>query len=92
MNAINALGRLDAGRGELTSAGEWLERAADAPAPTPEEGFALLHELAGTLDRLGESTRALAVLLELDADTGEYRDVRERVAQLARDQAGSRGA
>ena len=89
--AAAALGRVHVGRGELASAVEWFERAAEAPAPTPEEGFALLYELADTLDCLGESARALAVLMELDADTGGYRDVRERVAQLARDQAGSRG-
>ncbi len=90
--AAAALGRLYIGRGQLAHAVDWFERAAEAPPPTPEEGFALLYELADTLDRLGESARALAVLMELDADTGGYRDVRERVAQLARDQAGSRGA
>ncbi len=90
--AAAQVGRLYVGRGDLKAGVEWLERAAEAPAPTPEEGFALMYELADTLDRLGESARALAVLMELDADAAGYRDVRERVAQLARGQAGSRGA
>ena len=90
--AAAQLGRLYVGRGELKIGVEWLERAAEAPAPTPEEGFALLYELADTLDRLGESARALAVLMELDADAGGYRDVRQRVAELSRDQAGGRNA
>jgi tetratricopeptide (TPR) repeat protein len=88
--AAAALGRLHAERGELEAAVEWLERAAEAPAPTPEEAHALLYELADALERTGESARALAVLMELDADVGAaYRDVRERVDQLAR---GSQGA
>ncbi|HEY6359493.1 MAG TPA: tetratricopeptide repeat protein [Vicinamibacterales bacterium] len=90
--AAAQLGRLHVERGELKAGVEWLERAAEAPAPTPEEGFALLYDLADALDRLGESARALAVLMELDADAAGYRDVRERVARLARDQAGSREA
>jgi tetratricopeptide (TPR) repeat protein len=89
--AAAQLGRLLVERGDLKGAVEWLERAAEAPPPTPEEGFALLYELADALDRLGESARALAVLMELDADAAGYRDVRERVAQLSRAQAGSRG-
>jgi tetratricopeptide (TPR) repeat protein len=86
------LGRLHLERGDLRAGVDWLERAAEAPAPTPEEGFALLYELADALERLGESSRALAVLMELDADAGGYRDVRARVASLSRIQAGSPGA
>ena len=80
------LGRVHIERGDLPAAVEWLERAAEAPAPTPEEGFALLYDLADTLDRLGESGRALAVLIELDADAADYRDVRQRLERLSRDQ------
>ena len=90
--AAAQLGRLLVEKGELKAGVEWLERAAEAPPSTPEEGFALLYDLADTLDRLGESARALAVLMELDADAAGYRDVRDRVAQLSRAQAGSRGA
>jgi tetratricopeptide (TPR) repeat protein len=91
-SASAQLGRVYIERDELKTAVEWLERAAEAPAPTPEDGFALLYDLADTLDRLGESGRALAVLMELDADAGGYRDVRQRVEQLARDQGKGPGA
>jgi tetratricopeptide (TPR) repeat protein len=90
--AAAQLGRVHAERGELETAVEWLERAAEAPAPTPEDGFALLYELADTLERLGESGRALAVLMELDADASGYRDVRARVERLARSQGRGPGA
>ncbi len=90
--AAAQLGRLYITAGQLEAGVEWLERAAEAPAPTPDDGFAVLYELADTLDRLGESARALAVLMELDADAGAYRDVRDRVAQLSRVQAGGPGA
>jgi tetratricopeptide (TPR) repeat protein len=89
--AAAELGRLHIGRGELPDGVNWLERAAEAPAPVPEAGFAVLYELAEVLERLGESARALAVLIELDADAGEYRDVRPRIDHLAKAQAGSRG-
>jgi tetratricopeptide (TPR) repeat protein len=89
--AAAELGRLHISRGELQDGVDWLERAAEAPAPVPEAGFAVLYELAAVLERLGESARALAVLIELDADAGEYRDVRPRIDHLAKAQAGSRG-
>jgi tetratricopeptide (TPR) repeat protein len=87
--AAAELGRLHIRRGELEAAVEWLERAADGPASTAEEGFAVLYELADTLERLGEPARALAILVDLDADAGGYRDVRMRIEQLARAQPGS---
>ena len=87
--AAAELGRLHIRRGELEAAVEWLEQAADGPAPTKEEGFAVLYELADALERLGESARALAILVDLDADAGGYRDVRLRIEQLARAQPGS---
>jgi tetratricopeptide (TPR) repeat protein len=87
--AAAELGRLYVRRGELEAAVEWLEQAADGPAATQEEGFAVLYELADTLERLGESARALAILVDLDADAGGYRDVRLRIEQLARAQPGS---
>ena len=43
---------------------------------------ALLYELASVLEAHGESARALAVLLELQAEAGEYRDVSQRLEQL----------
>ncbi|MGH9254351.1 MAG: tetratricopeptide repeat protein [Vicinamibacterales bacterium] len=87
VRAAAELGRLYVGRGELEMGVEWLERAADGQAPTREEGCAVLYDLAGALERLGEPARALAVLIDLDADAAGYRDVRRRIEQLARTQA-----
>jgi tetratricopeptide (TPR) repeat protein len=86
--AAAALGRVYDRRGEPTLAIEWLERAAEAPAPSPEEGRALLYDLGVLLDGAGETSRALAVFLELQADAGDYRDVPARIDRLARVQTG----
>jgi hypothetical protein len=61
---------------------EWYERAVEAPAPSPMAHHALLYELASVLEANGEGARALAVLLELQAEAGEYRDVSSRLEQL----------
>lgn len=82
------LGRLYKDRGDITHAIEWLERAAEVPAPTEEAGRALLYDLGATLEAAGETARALAVFLELQADAGDYRDVPARVDRLARVQTG----
>ena len=84
------LGRLYVGRGEIAEGIEWLERAAEAPPPSPDEGWAVLYDLADGLERSGESARALAVLLEIEANADGYRDVRQRVDVLSRAQAGRR--
>jgi tetratricopeptide (TPR) repeat protein len=86
--AAAALGRVYNRRGELALAIEWLERAAEASAPSPEEGRALLYDLGVLLDGAGETSRALAVFLELQADAGDYRDVPARIDRLARVQTG----
>ena len=78
--AMLAKAYLDAG--DPVHAIEWYERAVEAPAPTPMAQHALLYELASVLEAHGESARALAVLLELQADAGEYRDVSSRLEQL----------
>jgi len=83
----SVLARIHRERGALDKAIEWFEQAAQAPAPTPEEGYQLLYELAELLEVSGETARALAVCLELQADAGEYRDVSQRVDRLARLQA-----
>jgi tetratricopeptide (TPR) repeat protein len=87
--AASRLARVLVSRGELAAAVDWLERAVEAPPPTPEDGHAAMYELADALSRLGETARALAVLMELEGESGGYRDVRERIAQLS--QAQSRG-
>jgi tetratricopeptide (TPR) repeat protein len=86
--AASLLGRMYLQRDDLPHAIEWLERAAEALAPTDEQGRELLYDLGCVLETVGETARALAVFLELQADAGEYRDVTVRVDRLARVQAG----
>ena len=85
--AAAELGRLYDGRGDLHAAVQWFELAADGPATTQDEAYEVLYNLADALARLGEASRALAILIDLDAEAGDYRDVRIRIEQLA----GSRG-
>jgi hypothetical protein len=40
------------------------------------------------LDEAGETSRALAVFLELQSEAGDYRDVPARIDRLARVQTG----
>ena len=86
--AAALLGRLYREHGEINDAIEWFERAAEATVPTPEEGHALLYDLGLALEDAGETARALAVFLELQANAGEYRDVSDRADRLARVQTG----
>jgi tetratricopeptide (TPR) repeat protein len=46
------------------------------------------YELGALLEMTGETARALAVFLELQAEAGEYRDVAARVERLSKVQAG----
>ncbi|MGE0043736.1 MAG: tetratricopeptide repeat protein [Vicinamibacterales bacterium] len=86
-DASALLGRLYLERGEKGRAVEWLERAAEAPAPVPEAGHALLYDLADTLEMVGEQARALAVFVELESEAAGYRDVVRRIERLSRAQA-----
>jgi tetratricopeptide (TPR) repeat protein len=86
--AAARLGREYVALGRLQTGIYWLERAAEVPAPSHDDGLAVLYELGIALDAMGERTRALAVLMEID-ETG-YRDVRERIDALVRAQDRSR--
>jgi tetratricopeptide (TPR) repeat protein len=86
--AAAALGRLYDRRGDQAQAIEWLERAAGSPPPTAEDGRTLLYDLGLLLEGAGETSRALAVFLELQAEAGDYRDVPARIDRLARVQTG----
>jgi Flp pilus assembly protein TadD len=86
--AAAALGRVYVRRGDPALAIEWLERAAEAPPPTADDGRQLLYDLGVLLDGARETSRALAVFLELQANAGDYRDVPARIDRLARVQTG----
>ena len=86
--AASLLGRLYLQQDDLAHAVEWFERAAEAPAASAEEAHELLYELGTILESSGETARALAVFIELQADAGDYRDVAARVEHLARVQTG----
>jgi tetratricopeptide (TPR) repeat protein len=85
--AASLLGQLFRDRGQMDVAIEWLERAAEAPALGPADAHRVLYDLADALEAAGESPRALAVCLELQADAGSYRDVADRIDRLTRVQA-----
>jgi len=86
-DAASMLGRLYLERKDTAHAIEWLERAAEAPAPTPDAGRALLYDLATTLESVGEHSRALAAFVELESESGGYRDVNKQIERLSRVQA-----
>jgi tetratricopeptide (TPR) repeat protein len=81
------LGRIFRERGMTPQAIESFERAAEAPAPTPEEGQELLYNLADALEETGEVARALAICMELHAEVGDYRDISSRIDRLSKVQS-----
>jgi hypothetical protein len=46
-----------------------------------------LYDLAQALEDVGESARALALFMELEAEAGGYRDVAGRIEHLSKVQA-----
>ena len=89
--AAARLGREYVKRGQAPAGIEWLGRAAEMPAPSREAGLAVLYDLALALESIGEGVRAFAVLMEISTDEPDYRDVRERIQTLARQEAERRG-
>ena len=85
--AASALGHLYLERGSTATAVEWFLRAAEAPAPSPDAGYELLYNLAETLEKAGDHARALAIFVEIEAETGGFRDVASRVDRLSKVQA-----
>jgi tetratricopeptide (TPR) repeat protein len=75
-------------RRQLADAIDWLGIALDAPADPIVERYDALLYLATLLEQQGETARALATCLELQADAGAYCDVDARIARLTREQAG----
>ena len=90
-NAAARLGREYIKRGDTLEGIEWLSRAAEMPATTRDAGLAVLYDLGRALESIGEGARALAVLMEISADDGAYKDVSQRIAVLARQEDERRG-
>ena len=86
-DAASMLGRLCIERKDHLHAIEWLERAAEAPSPNTAASHALLYDLGVALDRAGEQARALAIFVELEAESGGYRDVSDHIERLSKAQA-----
>ena len=86
--ASSHLARICLGRDDLQAAVDWLERALEAPAPVPEDRVALMYDLADTLARQGEGSRAMALFMEVESELSGYRDVRDRIAQLSQAEIG----
>lgn len=87
--ASAALAGIYRDRQDAPRAIEWYERAAASVAPSVDAGRALLYDLGDLLEMSGESARALAVFLEVDAAGPGYRDVAQRLVRLTkRDQGG----
>jgi tetratricopeptide (TPR) repeat protein len=82
--ASSLLAQLHRDNSDLPSAIDWFERAAEAPAPSPDVARALLYDLGDVLETVGETARALAVFIELRTEAPEYRDVSSRVTRLTR--------
>jgi hypothetical protein len=86
--AAALLARAFRDRQQKDAAIEWLGHAADAPVRTSAERYTVLLQLADLLEATGETARALAVCLELQAESGDYADVSSRIARLTRVQGG----
>jgi tetratricopeptide (TPR) repeat protein len=69
--------------GRLPEAIEWLERAAESAPAATDESRELLYDLGQLLSEAGESDRALAVFLELQTDSPDYRDVAIWIGRLS---------
>lgn len=81
--AAAALGQIFRDQSDLARAIEWFERAVETPAPSADEGRAVLYDLGDVLEAMGETSRALAVFLELAADAPDFHDVGRRVTNLS---------
>ena len=86
--ASSQLARIYQGRGDLQRAIGWIERALEVPTPAAEERLALMYDLANALATQGETSRALAVFIEVESESSGYRDVRERITQLSQAEIG----
>lgn len=87
-DATVGLAELHKSRGQLLDAVSWYEQAAAAPVPDAAVKRPVLYDLAVSLEALGETDRALGVLLDLLSQVEDYRDARVRLDRLLRVDAG----
>ncbi len=83
LRADTELARIHRRLGHAREAIEWLERAAESSQAGTAESHELLYDLGLLLAEAGETERALAVLIELQADAPDYRDVARQIARLS---------
>ena len=81
--AAAELARIHRDLGQAHESIEWFERAAESASAATDEGRDLLYELGLLLNDTGETERALAVFLELQSDSPDYRDVTLLVGRLS---------
>jgi len=83
------IGRTHRGEARCPRRSSGFERAAQAPAPSPEEGYMVMYELADALESVGEVARAWQFALS-SRHAPEFRDVASRVDRLNKVQTGVR--
>lgn len=83
-----ALAELHKSRGQLLEAVSWYEHATAAAVPDAAVKRPVLYDLAESLEALGETDRAVGVLLDLLSQVEDYRDARARLDRLLRVDAG----
>jgi tetratricopeptide (TPR) repeat protein len=81
--AAAELARIHRDHGRAPEALEWFERAAESAPAGTDESRDLLYDLGILLVGAGETQRALAVFLELQADSPDYRDVALQIGRLS---------
>jgi tetratricopeptide (TPR) repeat protein len=81
--AAAELARISRDLGHASESIEWFERAAESAPAGTDESRDLLYDLGLLLVETGETERALAVFLELQADAPDYRDVTLQVGRLS---------
>jgi tetratricopeptide (TPR) repeat protein len=81
--AAAELARIHRDQGRTPEAIEWFERAAESAPAATDESRDLLYDLGVLLAGAGETERALAVFLELQADSPDYRDIALQVGRLS---------
>ncbi len=83
--AAAELARIHRDLGRTAESIEWFERAAESAPAATDESRDLLYDLGVLLAGAGETERALAVFLELQADSPDYRDVAAQIERLSQE-------